>query len=102
MRRTATLAVTAVLAGGLLLAGAPAQAATATGAQSVAAASGPITCNPAQLRKQAAEADRKAAVAKREGFTEEAKKQSRLAAAYRAKAKQCEDADNNATPPFGS
>ncbi|WP_329125951.1 hypothetical protein [Streptomyces sp. NBC_01465] len=94
MRRTATLAATAALAGGLLLAGAPAQA--ATGAQSAAVARGPITCNPAQLRQQAAEADRKAAVAKREGFTAEATKQSKLAAAYRAKAKACEDADNNA------
>ncbi|MET7619322.1 hypothetical protein [Streptomyces sp. NPDC005408] len=95
MRRTTTLAVTVAMAGGLLFAAAPAQAAT-SGTQAVAMSGGVITCHPEELRQEAAQTERAAQRARAAGRIEEARRLFARADALRAKAKQCEDADNNA------
>ncbi|MER5884812.1 hypothetical protein ABT160_13365 [Streptomyces sp. NPDC001941] len=98
MRRRITAALaTTVLAGGLLAAAVPAQAAPVT---TDAVARGPITCKPSELRQQAAQLDRKADKEAQLGNRTEAARLHELADAYRAKAKACEDADNGAGSPF--
>ncbi|MFD9222593.1 hypothetical protein ACFWDI_21845 [Streptomyces sp. NPDC060064] len=98
MRRTTMLAVTTAMAGGLLFAAAPAQAAgTGTeSAVSAVSARGVITCNPAELRQEAAKTEQAAERARAARKIEEYRRLHATANALRAKAQQCEDADNNA------
>ncbi|MEV6399357.1 hypothetical protein AB0M39_31990 [Streptomyces sp. NPDC051907] len=85
-RRITTLAVTALMAGGLALASAPAQAAPAGGM---------ITCNPAQLRVDAAKTRQAAERAKVAGRYQEWRHGIAVSNALLARAQQCEDSENN-------
>lgn len=95
MRRTATTVLAAaLLAGGIAVTAAPAQAATA---KVGVVASGPIiTCEPAKLRQEAAQLDRKADELNSLGDHAAAAKTHQQAEDLRRKAKACEDAENNA------
>ncbi|WP_328666676.1 hypothetical protein OG905_06725 [Streptomyces sp. NBC_00322] len=94
MRRITTLAVTAAMAGGLLFAAAPAQAASA--AQSGARAGHVIICDYNKMRAEVAELKTKAAKLDRLGAHAEAKKARAQADAIQRKIKSCQDAENNA------
>ncbi|MFK8910319.1 hypothetical protein [Streptomyces sp. YS-3] len=85
MRRTLTTVLSAaLLVGGLTVTVAP------------AAQAGIITCEPAQLRQQAAQLDRKADELQHLGERTAAAKAHQNAEALRRQAKACEDAENNA------
>ncbi|MGI5404210.1 hypothetical protein ACQEVG_33115 [Streptomyces sp. CA-135486] len=94
MRRITTLAVTAAMAGGLLFAAAPAQAASAT--PSGARAGGVVICEINKMRAEAAKLKQKAAQLDQLGAHAEAKKARAQADAILRKVKQCQDAENNA------
>ncbi|MEU5437806.1 hypothetical protein AB0G73_31125 [Streptomyces sp. NPDC020719] len=94
MRRTVTTVLAAaLLAGGTAVTAAPAQATTGN---VVAVTSGPITCEPAKLRQQAAQLDRKADGLNALGDHAAAAKTHQQAEDLRRKAKACDDAENNA------
>ncbi|MFI1395602.1 hypothetical protein [Streptomyces sp. NPDC020681] len=91
MRRTTTLAITAALAGGLLFAAAPAQAATTAGVR----ASGVIICDYAKMHQEVADLKSKAAKLDRLGEREAAKRARAQADAIQRKIKNCQNAENN-------
>ncbi|WP_188277086.1 hypothetical protein [Streptomyces sp. CBMA152] len=86
-----TVLAAALLAGGIAVTAAPAQAAPAK----ASAASGVITCEPAKLRQDAAQLDRKADELNALGERDAAAKAHRDAEDLRRHAKACEDAENN-------
>ncbi|MGW7574365.1 hypothetical protein [Streptomyces sp. NPDC054765] len=91
------MAVTAAMAGGLLLTALPAQAATtaSAGRQTVAAA-GPIKVNINEMRRQSAELKAKAARLDHEGEHAAADRARAQARALDKKIKQYLDAEENA------
>ncbi|GAA2808249.1 hypothetical protein GCM10010505_38130 [Kitasatospora aburaviensis] len=97
LRRMSALAVSTVVAGGLLLAAAPAQAApaaTQSGVQAVAAA-GSVTVNIQELRQQVAKLRQQAATLRHVGLYREADKVDARANAIEAQIKRYLDCERS-------
>ncbi|MGP9020193.1 hypothetical protein ACT1U9_17555 [Streptomyces sp. BR1] len=86
-----TVLAAALLAGGIAVTAAPAQAAPVK----ASVAGGVIHCAPAELRQQAAQLDRKADELNALGDRTAAAKAHQDAEDLRRQAKACEDAENN-------
>ncbi|MGW4891917.1 hypothetical protein ACWEQL_06570 [Kitasatospora sp. NPDC004240] len=91
LRRISMATLTAALAGGLLLAAAPAQPAAAAGHT--------ITCNERQMGQQIADLRAKANRLRHEGEYDAARRASAQADAVAAKLKACQDAESTTKPP---
>ncbi|MFE7119290.1 hypothetical protein ACFU99_28135 [Streptomyces sp. NPDC057654] len=100
-RRMSTLAASAVLAGGLLFAAAPAQAATASADTATMAARGKVTCNVKKMRAEITALKNKANKYAQMGDKERAKQTRAKANAKQRQLQACIDADNNSSGPFG-
>ncbi|MGW0561263.1 hypothetical protein ACWDZ4_11655 [Streptomyces sp. NPDC003016] len=90
-----TIAVTAVMTGGVLLTALPAHAATTAGPQAVAARGGAITVDIEELRKQSAGLRAKAKQLDRLGEREAAKRARAQAEAIDRRVKQLIDAETS-------
>jgi hypothetical protein len=95
-RRISAIAVTAAVAGGLLFAALPAQAATASAGRQGMAAGHVITVDINQLRQQSAELKAKAARLDHEGEHAAADRARAQARALDKRIKQLLDAEENA------
>ncbi|MFK8847148.1 hypothetical protein [Streptomyces sp. Ac-502] len=96
-RRITTLAVSAALAGGVLFAAVPAQA-----AQGAVSTRGKVTCHIGQMSEQVKAHKSKAAKLDARGQHKAADKERAKARAIEKRIKQCQDADKNNPGPFGS
>ncbi|MBT2506461.1 hypothetical protein J7I98_11240 [Streptomyces sp. ISL-98] len=94
-RRISALAVTAAIAGGVLFAVVPAQAATTTGQQTMAARAGGIHVNIDELRQQSAELKAKANRLENDGEYAAASRARAEANAIDRRIQQLIDAENN-------
>ncbi|MEV0280476.1 hypothetical protein AB0I22_29370 [Streptomyces sp. NPDC050610] len=99
-RRTSTLAASAVLAGGLLFAAVPAQAAPAADTATMAAR-GKVTCNVKKMRAEISALKDKANKYAQMGDKQRAKETRAKANAKQRQLQACIDADNNSSGPFG-
>ncbi|WP_258527748.1 hypothetical protein [Streptomyces sp. NBRC 110611] len=88
------------MAGGLLLAAVPAQAATVAD-QATISVRGAITCDEGKMHKQIADLRDKAFDLDRQGKKAAAKRARAKADALAKKLKQCQDADENNPGPIG-
>ncbi|MFD7291651.1 hypothetical protein ACFV9W_00050 [Streptomyces sp. NPDC059897] len=100
LRRFATLAASAAIAGGVLFSAVPAQAAPIAD-QTGVSVRGPITCNIPKMRKQVDNLKSKAAKLDALGYHKSAAKERAKARAIQARIKQCQDADDNNPGPIG-
>ncbi|GAA0411924.1 hypothetical protein [Streptomyces luteireticuli] len=90
-RRISALAVTAALAGGVLLGTAPVEA---------SAAGHTVTCNYPKMRQEIAQLKAKANRLKHEGEYAAAKRTLAQANAIQRKLNMCEDAERKSSPKF--
>ncbi|MEU0272267.1 hypothetical protein [Streptomyces sp. NPDC006307] len=92
--RISALAVSALVAGGLLIGGAHVEQ------PAVDLVAKTVTCNISQMQKQIADLRQKAQRLEHDGAKAEARKARAQATAIERKMRACIDSDNNASKPF--